>query len=81
MVPKEYYLIIIGLVASAYITIFYDIFKHIFENYSQHVTPILDSTILIDVMAGVLAMGIGIGVVFALRRKKNKQTSNSNPES
>ena len=67
--------------ASAYITIFYDIFKHVFENYSQHVTPILDSTILIDVLAGVLAMSIGIGVVFALRRKKkNGQTSNSNPE-
>lgn len=69
---KDLYLVIMGLVASAYITIFYDIFKHIFKNYSQHVTPVLDNAILIDTLAGVLSIAIGIIVVFALKRDEKK---------
>ena len=84
MISKDYYFIILGLVGSAYVTIFYDIFKHILENYTNHVTPLIDESILIDTLAGVLAMGIGIGVVLGLRRKgkkKNGETTSSNPES
>jgi len=84
VIPKDYYYIILGLVGSAYVSIFYDIFKHIFENYSNHVIPIVDSSILQDTLAGVLSMGIGIGVVLALRRKgkkKNNGENNPNPES
>lgn len=68
---KDLYLVIMGLVASAYITIFYDIFKHIFENYSKHM-PIYDNTILIDVLAGILSIAIGIIVVFVLKRDEKK---------
>ena len=80
---KDLYLVVMGLVASAYITIFYDIFKHILKNYSQHL-PLLDNTIVIDMLAGVFSVVIGILVVFVLKRDEKKQDNKEgkqNPES
>ena len=72
MIKDNFYLVIIGLVASAYITIFYDLFKHIIKNYLQHVSPIVDTETGLDAFAGLASVGIGIGVVLALKREKKK---------
>ena len=67
MIKKELYLIITGLVAGGYITIFYDLFQDWLKS------PLKDYPIYaLHATAGFLAIGVGIFVVWFLKRDKKK---------
>ena len=62
---RDRYLIIIVVVAGAYVTIFYDIFKEIITPTSTE-----QSILVGKMLAGVIAIGIGLIAVCALAWKK-----------
>ena len=64
MERKDIRLILFGLVPAAYITIFYDIFKELFND------PIDLSAIMIKGIAGILAIAVGLGALAFLTFKK-----------
>ena len=61
---KEIKLIVFAIIASAYMTIFYDIFQE-FAN-----DPIDWDVVGIKVVGGLISMGIGVGVIYYLTWKR-----------
>ena len=75
MIKKEQYWGVVGLVAGAYITIFYDILKHVFEKYVfENHDPAFDPTITIDVYAGLGSIGAGVfAFLWLIKNRKKKE--------
>ena len=74
MIKKEQYWGVAGLVAGAYITIFYDILKHVLEKYVfQNTNPALDVTIPIYAYAGLGSIGAGVFAFLWLIKNREKK--------
>ena len=74
MIKKEHYWGVVGLVAGAYITIFYDILKHLLEKYVfPNTNPAFDTTIPVDVYAGLGSIGAGVFAFLWLSKNREKK--------
>ena len=69
---KEQYYLVAGLIAGAYISIFYDIIKYLIGEYffTDWKVRHLDPTVPIFAIAGMLSIAIGLISLWALLRGK-----------
>jgi len=61
---EEIKLIAIGIIVSAYMTIFYDLFQEFAKS------PIDTNIIMIKAFGGLASAGIGVGILYYLTSKK-----------